>query len=106
VSAAPARTPARQLEVSTSLGTSDRDLLHHVADSEARRLGARREVLEALNELADDRLRRHEKEGPVRHPVGVPAAVESALVGIAPQISYLCSPQLVEALQPDIGNRL
>src|SRR5262245_3175843 len=62
------------------------ELVHHVADGEARRLGARREFLEALDVFRDQGLRWHEQERPVCVPVGVQDAVGAALERIGPQV--------------------
>src|SRR5262245_39749675 len=45
--------------------TCGRDFFHHVADREARGLGARRELLEAFDVSGDDGLGRDQQERPV-----------------------------------------
>src|SRR5262245_65913152 len=63
----------------SSLVASSRDLVHRVADGEARRLGAWREFLEALQVLRDDGLSGHQQKGPMRVPVAVQHAAWAAL---------------------------
>src|SRR5262249_27755700 len=75
-------------------------LAHHLVDIEARRLLPDRELLEALQPLRNERLRRHEKVGPVRLPVAIVDAFRRALERIGPQVVEIRRPQPGELALP------
>src|SRR5262245_45632507 len=89
-----------------SMSVRSRRLLHlleHLVEAEARRLLSRRELLEALQELRDTGLRRHEQVDTPEHPV--PVCVRGfyrALVRIHPQIEDIRRTQHDEWFQPDL----
>ena len=62
------------------------ELIHHIANGEARCLGAWREVLEAFNILCHDRLSGHEEKDSMREPIGVELTRRPALERIGAQI--------------------
>src|SRR6185369_8806390 len=78
-------------------------LIERLVDAEARRLLARRELLEGLEEHADQSLGRHEEE----HAVGSPLLVEHGRVfagpleRVTPQVEERRETQPNERLLPD-----
>src|SRR5262245_6152588 len=78
-----------------------RQLVHHPVEVEARGLLSDREVLEALEPLSDDRLRRHEQERALRLPLGVLERLGTALERIGPQVIDLRDPVAGELALPD-----
>src|SRR5262245_38787649 len=78
-------------------------LLHHLVDAEAGRLLAWREVLEALDPLPDEGLRRHQQEGAVCQPVGVvDGFVLRLLERVAAQVEDARDAELHEWFRPHL----
>src|SRR5262249_19579656 len=73
--------------VATLLAVRPRHCLQHLVDGEARRLLARREVPERLDESLHDRLGRHKHERPLECPVVVRVRRDiGALIGVGAQV--------------------
>src|SRR5262249_43218392 len=98
--------PERDASASVLIRARRLDLLHRVADGEARRLRARRELLEALKHLRDDRLRRHQQECAMRMPVGVEDTLRSTLERIGAQVVDVRRAQPGELALPDPERRV
>src|SRR4030095_4331823 len=80
-----------------------RELLHDLVDAEARRLLARRELLEARDPPGDEDLGRHEPENASNQPVVVvDGVVIGALEGIAAEVEDLRHAQIDHRLRPDV----
>src|SRR5262245_57880146 len=81
------------------------ELVHHLVDAEARRFGARWELLEALEPLHEQGRSGVEQEVLFEHPVVVLDGVLAALEGIGPQVEELGYAHRGQRLAPDIEPR-
>jgi hypothetical protein len=79
-----------------------RQFLHHLVQIEARGLLADREFLEALQPLPDHRLRRHDKEGTLRHPFVVFKRRVALLEWVGTQVIDLRRSEVGELPPPDV----
>src|SRR5262245_33494378 len=76
---------------------------HHLIDAEASGLLSWRKVLEALDPLRDEELRRHEQEDPTNLPVSVIVGfVLSLFEWVAAQVEEQWHPKFHERLRPDL----
>src|SRR5690349_8016188 len=79
-----------------------RHLLHHFAETKARRLLARRKFLETLEPFARDRLCRHDQEGALEHPLSVFETFRTTFEWITAKIEQVRRAKVGELALPHI----